>query len=98
RQVQSQARRRRRSVRSMVRNPDDPTVNSVAMEDSTALIGIVVALGGVGLHQLTGDAVYDGIASLIIGGLLLVVAFVLARTCGDLLIGKQANLEMLQAI
>ena len=98
RQVRSQARRRRRSVRSMVSDPDDPTVNSVAMEDSTALIGILVALAGVGLHQLTGDAVYDGIASLIIGGLLLVVAFILARTCGDLLIGKQANLELLQAI
>lgn len=97
-QVRSQARRSRRSLRSLVAEPEDPTVNSVAMEDSTALVGLVVAAVGVGLHQLTGKAVYDGIASLIIGGLLLVVAFVLARTCGDLLIGKQASPLLLRTI
>jgi cation diffusion facilitator family transporter len=98
RQVRSQARRKRSSLRSAVTDTDDPTVNSVAMEDSTALVGILVAAAGVGLHQLTGSAVWDGVASLIIGGLLLTVAFILARTCGDLLIGKQANRELLQSI
>ncbi|MGH8860629.1 MAG: cation transporter, partial [Jatrophihabitantaceae bacterium] len=52
----------------------------------------------VALHQLTGEAVFDGIASLIIGLLLLVVAFVLARATGDLLIGKQASLPLLRQI
>jgi cation diffusion facilitator family transporter len=98
RQVRSRAHRRRSSLRTAMTETDDPTINSVAMEDSTALVGILVAAAGVGLHQLTGSAVWDGIASIIIGCLLLVVAFVLARTCGDLLIGKQANLELLQAI
>ncbi len=41
---------------------------------------------------------WDGVASLVIGGLLLVVAFVLARTCGDLLIGRQADPRLLRAI
>ncbi len=98
REVRSHARRSRRSVRSLVTEPEDPTVNSVVMEDSTALIGIAVAAAGVGLHQLTGSSVWDGIASLIIGGLLLIVAFTLARTCGDLLIGKQANATLLREI
>ncbi|HEY2273696.1 MAG TPA: cation diffusion facilitator family transporter [Jatrophihabitantaceae bacterium] len=98
RQVRSQARRRHGSMRAAVVETDDPTINSVAMEDSTALVGIVVAALGVLLHQLTGDAVYDGVASLIIGGLLLLVAFILARTCGDLLIGKQADLELLEEV
>ena len=98
RQVRSQAARRHSSLRIAVTETDDPTVNSVAMEDSTALVGIVVAATGVALHQLTGDSVYDGIASLVIGGLLLLVAFVLARTCGDLLIGKQADVQLLQRI
>ncbi|MDX6324989.1 MAG: hypothetical protein QOK15_1343 [Nocardioidaceae bacterium] len=98
RQVRSTAERSRRSLRSVVREPDDPTVNSVAMEDSAALVGLVVAAIGVGLHQLTGSRVWDGVASLVIGALLLLVAFVLAATCGELLIGKQANTRLLRSI
>lgn len=98
RQVRRQARRTRRSITQLVVEPEDPTVNSVAMEDSTALIGLAVAALGVGLHQLTGSPVWDGVASLVIGGLLLGVAFILARTCGDLLIGKQASPGLLRRI
>ena len=98
RQVRTHARRARKSVPDLVRDPEDPTVNSVAMEDSTALVGLAVAAAGVALHQITGSPVWDGIASLIIGGLLVVVAFVLARTCGDLLIGRQADPRLLRSI
>jgi cation diffusion facilitator family transporter len=98
RRARNQARKSRKSLRGLLRDPEDPTVNSVAMEDSAALVGIVIAGIGVVLHQLTGDAVYDGIASLLIGVLLLVVAFLLARATGDLLIGKQANLQLLRDV
>jgi cation diffusion facilitator family transporter len=98
RQVRKQARRRRLPLVDLIRNPEDPTVNSVALEDSTALVGIVVAGFGVGLHQLTGDALWDGLASAIIGVLLLGVAVVLARSCEALLIGKQADPRLLAAI
>jgi cation diffusion facilitator family transporter len=98
RQMRSHAHKQRRSLRNAFLDPDDPTVNSVAMEDSAALIGLLIAGAGVGLHQLTGDAVYDGIASLVIGALLLFVAFVLARSCEGLLIGKQASAKLLNAI
>ena len=98
RQVQKQARRRRLPLVELFRHPEDPTVNSVALEDSTALVGIVVAAIGVGLHQLTGDALWDGLASVVIGVLLLGVAVVLARSCEALLIGKQADPRLLAAI
>ncbi len=98
RELREQAHRRRQSWRDYVRDPEDPTVNSVTLEDSVALIGIAVAAAGVGLHQLTGSSVWDGAASLVIGGLLLVVAFVLARTCETLLIGKQADPRLLAAL
>jgi cation diffusion facilitator family transporter len=98
RRARSQAQRSRKSLRALMRDPEDPTVNSVAMEDSAALVGIVIAAIGVGLHQLTGSAVFDGIASLCIGVLLLFVAFILARSTGDLLIGKQANIRLLQEV
>jgi cation diffusion facilitator family transporter len=98
REMREQAHRRRQSWRDYIRDPEDPTVSSVTLEDSVALIGIVVAAAGVGLHQLTGSAIWDGAASLVIGGLLLVVAFVLARTCETLLIGKQADPRLLAAL
>jgi cation diffusion facilitator family transporter len=98
RQTRNEAAERQRSVRSYVRDPDDPTVRSVVLEDSAALIGILLAAGGVGLHQLTGDAVWDGVASLAIGALLVVAAGLLAQTCKGLLIGKQADLRLIRAV
>jgi divalent metal cation (Fe/Co/Zn/Cd) transporter len=73
-------------------------VRSVVLEDSAALIGILLAAGGVGLHQLTGDAVWDGVASLGIGALLVVAAGLLAQTCKGLLIGRQADLRFIRAV
>jgi cation diffusion facilitator family transporter len=98
RQARGQSRRTRKSLTDLVRDPEDPTTNSVVMEDSAALVGIVVAAIGVGLHQLTGSSIWDGAASLVIGALLLTVAFLLARATGDLLIGKQANRNLLTSI
>lgn len=100
RQVHARAKRTSRSIRRQIfaGETDDPTANSVAMEDSAALIGLAIAAGGVGLHQATGDPMWDGIASLLIGCLLLVVAFFLARTCEGLLIGRQASERLLAGV
>ena len=92
------AERGGRSVRAYLRDPDDPTVKSVVLEDSAALIGLLLAAAGVGLHQLTGNSVYDGLASISIGLLLVLAAFLLAQTCKTLLIGKQADLRLVQAV
>ena len=77
---------------------DDPTVKSVFYEDSAALVGLLFALAGVGLHQLTGSPVYDGIASLLIGGLLALIAYVLGRTNKNLLIGRSAEERVAHSI
>lgn len=98
RHTREEADHRRRSAGSYIRDPDDPTIKSVVLEDSAALIGIVIATVGVALHQLTGNSVWDGIASLMIGGLLVVAAFLLAQTCKGLLVGKQADPRLLRAI
>jgi cation diffusion facilitator family transporter len=98
RQLRAHIRRRHQTLRQYIANPVDPTVNSVTLEDSAALVGICIAALGVGLHQLTGSKVWDGLASLAIGCLLLVVAFVLARTCEALLIGRQADPQLMRAI
>lgn len=97
-QTRGEAHRRRRPVGAVVRDPHDPTVRSVVLEDSAALIGILFAAAGVGLHQLTGQQVWDGVASLLIGGLLVVAAGLLGRTCQALLIGKQADVRLMRQI
>jgi divalent metal cation (Fe/Co/Zn/Cd) transporter len=89
--MRSETARTRRSLVAYVRTPRDPTVNSVLLEDSAAIIGLAIATIGVALHQITGSALWDGLASLAIGVLLLGVTVVLARACRDLLIGRQAD-------
>lgn len=97
-QMRDVAARGRRSARSYLRNPDDPTVKSVVLEDSAALVGLALAGAGVALHQLTGSSVWDGAASLSIGMVLIAAAFALAQSCKGLLIGKQADVRLVRAI
>ncbi len=93
-----ESRRMRMSVGEYVRDPDDPTVKSVVLEDSAALVGLTLALAGLVARQVTGAEVWDGIAALLIGALLVVVAVELARTNVRLLIGRQANPKLLDDI
>ncbi|MET0190977.1 MAG: cation diffusion facilitator family transporter [Pseudonocardia sediminis] len=81
-----------------LRRTDDPTVVTVFCEDSAALIGLLLAFAGVGLHQLTGSGIWDGIASLLIGVLLTFVAYVLGRINKGLLIGRQADVRLVRSI
>ena len=85
-----------------MRESKDPTAKTVIFEDSAALIGIVVATIGLLLtdYQVGGaaGAYWDGVASIIIGLVLAVVAFVLARSARGLLLGEAANPNVLAAI
>ena len=69
----------------------DTTVKAVTFEDAAALVGLVLAALGLFLEQMTGDPLWDGVAAIAIGLLLLVVAFVLARANMSLLIGQSAS-------
>jgi cation diffusion facilitator family transporter len=96
--LRRESRRTRMSVGEYVLEPDDPTVKSVVLEDSAALVGLAFAAIGLVLRQVTGNAVWDGVAALAIGALLVVVALELARTNVGLLIGKQANPRLVEDI
>ena len=81
-----------------LRYTDDPAAKTVLLEDTAALLGLLFAFGGVGLHQLTGMAMWDGIGSLLIGVTLTLVAYVLGRTNKELLIGTQADTRKVHAM
>lgn len=98
RQTRENARADGRRLLDFLRTTDDPTAKSVLFEDSAALVGLLLAAAGLGLHQITGSAFWDGIASLLIGLVLTVVAFLLGRTNRDLLIGRQADRRLVEAV
>jgi cation diffusion facilitator family transporter len=74
-----------------IRRAKAPELPVVLLEDFGALIGLVLALGGVGLSLATGDGVWDGIGTLCIGVLLVLIALVLAAETKSLLLGEAAN-------
>jgi cation diffusion facilitator family transporter len=98
RQTRSDAARARSAIPRYVRTSRDPTTKTVVFEDSAAVIGVVLALIGVGLHQLTGSAAPDAIAAICIGVLLGVVAIGLWRDTRGLLIGEAALPEERQQL
>lgn len=93
-QLRRESREQGRTLRQHVRLSKDPSVKTVLAEDSAALIGIVLAAVGVGLHAVTGNADWDGWAAIAIGVLLAYVAFVLGRENAGLLIGETAEPAM----
>jgi cation diffusion facilitator family transporter len=74
-----------------VQRSKDPTVFTVLFEDSAAMLGLFAALIGVGLTQITGNPVFDAIASIAIGIILACTAALLSYESKGLLIGEAAR-------
>ncbi|MQY37690.1 Zinc transporter ZitB [Streptomyces sp. RB17] len=81
-----------------IRRAKAPELPVVLLEDFGALIGLVLALFGVGLAVLTGDGVWDGIGTICIGVLLVCIALVLAAETKSLLLGEAAGLDVIKKI
>ncbi|MCX2928324.1 cation diffusion facilitator family transporter [Streptomyces sp. NEAU-W12] len=90
---ESNAVRGERSWKEFVRHAKAPELPVVLLEDLGALVGLILALGGVGMALLTGDSVWDGIGTLCIGVLLILIAVVLALETKSLLLGEAAGAE-----
>ncbi|MEI4746191.1 cation diffusion facilitator family transporter [Rhodococcus erythropolis] len=76
---------------NFIRTSRSPELPVVLLEDTGALIGLVLALGGVGLTMVTGNPVFDGIGTLCIGVLLGIIAVILIIEMQSLLIGEGAT-------
>lgn len=81
-----------------IRHAKSPELPVVLLEDVAALIGLVLALFGVGLTVITGNGLFDAIGTFAIGVLLVLVAIVLGIEMGSLLVGEGATRRDLAAI
>jgi cation diffusion facilitator family transporter len=90
--------RGRRSFYSGLRRAKDPETLTVVFEDTAALSGIAAAIVGLVLAHLTDDARFDAGAAVVVGIILVIVAFALARESRDLLIGESATPEVRREI
>ncbi|MGW2018337.1 cation diffusion facilitator family transporter [Streptomyces sp. NPDC001927] len=95
---ESNAIRGGQSWTEFVRRAKAPELPVVLLEDLGALVGLFLALGGVGIALLTGDGVWDGIGTLCIGILLIVIAIVLAAETKSLLLGESAGVDQVKKI
>ncbi|MEV8311633.1 cation diffusion facilitator family transporter [Streptomyces flavidovirens] len=91
--VESNLTRGNLSWKDFIRRAKAPELPVVLLEDLGALVGLILALVGVSLAIVTGDGVWDGIGTLCIGILLIVIAIVLAAETKSLLLGEAAGTE-----
>ena len=81
-----------------IRRAKAPELPVVLLEDTAALPGLVFAFAGVGLSVLTGNGIWDGIGTICIGALLVLVAIILGIETKSLLVGEGATDEDLAKI
>jgi cation diffusion facilitator family transporter len=94
RQLHGESRSANRTFVEHVKRSSDSTVKTVISEDSAALVGLVLAGGGIALRQITGAPQWDAGAAVAIGLLLTYVAFRLGHDTKELLIGEAADPEL----
>ena len=87
-----------RGIWTTLKESKDPALIVVLFEDSAAVIGLFIAATGLILTEVTGNGVWDGIASVLIGILLAGAAWVIAVEMKALLVGEAASREDRAAI
>ena len=91
RQARPEAASFHRDLLEHVLATSDPTLRAVFAEDAAALVGLLIAAAGLGLHQATGSPTPDAIGSILVGLLLGVVAVVLINRNRRFLVGQEAD-------
>jgi cation diffusion facilitator family transporter len=86
------------SLWQTLRRSYDPSVLTVLLEDTAALIGLMVAFAGIYLAHRFSNPYFDGAASVVIGVILCIVSVILARESKGLLVGEAATPEVVESV
>jgi cation diffusion facilitator family transporter len=90
-QARKETRENDRDLVEHVRRSPDLTFKTALFEDSAAMVGLALAAGGLVLRQITGSDFWDGLASVLIGLLLVALALLIGKESTGLLIGRAAD-------
>jgi cation diffusion facilitator family transporter len=93
-----QAREYGQSVWRYLLHASEPLARAIVVEDSAALVGLLIAAGGLLASHLSGTSTPDSVASLLIGILLAITAFGLAKPLADFLVGRSLSPERLDEL
>lgn len=92
------AEKGKHSLWQTLRRSYDPSVLTVLLEDTAALIGLMVAFAGIYLAHRFSNPYFDGAASVLIGVILCIVSVILARESKGLLVGEAATPEVVESV
>ena len=92
------AEKGKHSLWQTLRRSYDPSVLTVLLEDTAALIGLMVAFAGIYLAHRFSNPYFDGAASVVIGVILCIVSVILARESKGLLVGEAATPEVVESV
>jgi cation diffusion facilitator family transporter len=98
RQSRASAHKRELSTVRFVLTSSNATLRAVFLEDFAALTGLVIAAVSIFTHQVTGDAIYDAIGSILIGVLLGIVALILINQSRRFLVGANSTPALRNAV
>lgn len=87
-----------RTLWRAIRASKDPSIFAVLLEDTAALLGLVIALVGIYLGEALGIPELDGVASVLIGLLLAAIAILLAVETKGLLVGESADPRLVERL
>ncbi|HEX2144808.1 MAG TPA: cation transporter [Glycomyces sp.] len=96
--IESNAVRGEQTWTQFIKGSRSPELPVILLEDIGALVGLILALFGVGLSWITGNIVFDALGTLCIGVLLVLIAIVLAIEIRSMLIGESATRADIAAI
>jgi cation diffusion facilitator family transporter len=91
RQARAEAHQIDRELLEHVVATSDPTLRAVFAEDAAALVGVLIAVTGIALHEVTGSSVPDAIGSILVGALLAVVSLLLIDRNRRFIVGEAVD-------